>query len=97
MILRAVKRNSSKNKQNVPDSLPKPDGSLVRPEVYLGETFINKNHSNQFTWYYEQDGPDVNKPAGKGERLIVVNAITLDGWVNNGQLVFEAKKRTYLK
>ena len=36
----------------------------------------------------------MNKPAGKGERLIVVNAITLDGWVNNAQLVFEAKKRT---
>ena len=72
----------------------KPDGSLVRPEVYLDETFINKNHSNQFTWYFDEDGPDVNKPAGKGERLIVVNAITLDGWVNNAQLVFEAKKRT---
>lgn len=72
----------------------KPDGSFVRPEVYLDETFINKNHSNQFTWYFDEDGPDVNKPAGKGERLIVVNAITLDGWVNNAQLVFEAKKRT---
>jgi hypothetical protein len=72
----------------------KPDSSLVRPEVYLDETFINKNHSNQFTWYFDEDGPDVNKPAGKGERLIVVNAITLDGWVNNAQLVFEAKKRT---
>ena len=72
----------------------KPDGSLVRPEVYLDETFINKNHSNQFTWYFDEDGPDVNKPAGKGERLIVVNAITLNGWVNNAQLVFEAKKRT---
>lgn len=70
------------------------NGSLLRPEVYLDETFINKNHSNQFTWYFDEDGPDVNKPAGKGERLIVVNAITLEGWVNNAQLVFEAKKRT---
>jgi len=72
----------------------KPDGSFVRQEVYLDETFINKNHSNQFTWYFDEDGPDVNKPAGKGERLIVVNAITLEGWVNNAQLVFEAKKKT---
>ena len=72
----------------------KPDGSLVRPEVYLDETFINKNHSNQYSWYFGEDGPDVNKPAGKGQRLIVVNAITLDGWVNNAQLVFEAKKKT---
>jgi len=72
----------------------KPDGSLVHPEVYLDETFINKNHSNQFTWYFGEDGPEVNKPAGKGERLIVVNAITIDGWIDNAQLVFEAKKRT---
>ncbi len=72
----------------------KPDGSFVRQEIYLDETFINKNHSNQFTWYFDEDGPDVNKPAGKGERLIVVNAITLEGWVNNAQLVFEAKKKT---
>ena len=70
------------------------DGSFVRSEVYLDETFINKNHSNQFTWYFDEDGPDVNKPAGKGQRVIVVNAITLDGWVNNAQLIFEAKKKT---
>ncbi len=72
----------------------KSDGSVIRPEVYLDETFINRNHSNQFTWYLDEDGPDVNKPAGKGERLIVVNAITHDGWVKNAQLVFQAKKRT---
>ena len=72
----------------------KPNGSIVRPEVYLDETFINRNHSNQFTWYFDEDGPDVNKPAGKGERVIVVNAITRDGWVNNAQLIFEAKKKT---
>ena len=72
----------------------KPDGSYARPEVYLDETFINKNHSNQFTWYFDEDGPEVNKPAGKGERLIVVNAIKLDGWVNNAPLIFEAKKKT---
>lgn len=70
------------------------DGTLNKPEVYLDETFINKNHSNQFTWYLEEDGPWVNKPSGKGPRLIVVNAITVDGWVNNAQLVFEANRRT---
>lgn len=72
----------------------KPDGTFIRPEVYLDETFINKNHSNQFTWYFDEDGPDVNKPSGKGERLIIINAITKDGWVNNAKLVFEAKKKT---
>lgn len=72
----------------------RPDGSLIRPEVYLDETFINKNHSNQFTWYLEEDGPSVNKPSGKGERVIVINAITFDGWVNDAQLVFQAKRKT---
>jgi transposase len=70
------------------------DGSLKRPEVYLDETYINKNHSCKFTWYLSQDGPWVNKPSGVGPRFIIVNAITKDGWVNDAQLVFEAKKRT---
>jgi transposase len=70
------------------------DGSLKRPEVYLDETYINKNHSGLFTWYLEEDGPWVNKPSGKGPRLIVIHAITVNGWVDNGQLVFEANRRT---
>jgi transposase len=72
----------------------RPNGACIRPEVYLDETFINKNHSHQFTWYFDEDGPDVNKPSGKGDRLIVVNAITSNGWVSNARLVFEAKKKT---
>jgi transposase len=70
------------------------DGSLKRDEVYLDETYINKNHSDQFTWYLEEDGPWVNKPSGKGPRVIVVNAITANGWVNNAQLIFDANRRT---
>ena len=71
-----------------------PDGTLKRPEVYLDETYLNRNHSNQFTWYLEQDGPWVNKPSGKGPRWIIVHAITQAGWVDGAQLVFQAKKRT---
>jgi len=70
------------------------DGSLKRPEVYLDETYINKNHSDQFTWYLEEDGPWVNKPSGKGPRVIVVHGITVNGWVNKAQLVFDANRRT---
>ncbi len=70
------------------------NGSLKRPEVYLDETYINKNHSCQFTWYLEEDGPWVNKPSGKGPRVIVVHAITEKGWVENAQLVFDANRRT---
>jgi transposase len=70
------------------------DGTLKSPEVYLDETYINRNHSNRFTWYLEEDGDWVNKPSGVGPRLIVVHAITKDGWVNPAELVFDAKKRT---
>lgn len=70
------------------------DGKLKRPEVFLDETYINKNHSNSSTWYQEEDGPWVNKPSGVGPRLIIVHAITKDGLVDGAELVFEAKKRT---
>jgi len=70
------------------------DGSLIRPEVYLDEILLNKNHSNDKTWYMLEDGPWVNMPSGKGPRLIIVNAITKDGWVDGAKLVFQAKTGT---
>lgn len=72
----------------------RPDGLPKRPEIYLDETFVNKNHSARFTWYPEEDGPWVNKPSGVGPRMIVVNAISQEGWVKGAELVFLAKKRT---
>lgn len=71
-----------------------PDGSVKRPEVYLDESYVNQNHSNALTWYFDEDGPWVNKPSGKGPRLIIVHAITKEGWVDGAQLVFDAKRRT---
>lgn len=76
-----------------------------RTLVYLDETFINKNHSGADVSWYCSDwknnprldrsfGPYINKPAGKGERFIILNAITKDGWVNNAKLVFQAHRRT---
>ena len=72
--------------------------------VYLDETFINKNYSgSDISWYcgdWENNprldksfGPCINKPSGKGERFIILNAITKNGWVNGSELVFQAKKR----
>lgn len=71
-----------------------PKGSTKRPEVYLDETYAHPNHSKKLTWYLEEEGPSVNKPSGKGPRLIILNAITKDGWVNSAYLVFQAKKST---
>lgn len=69
-------------------------GQIIRPEVYLDESYINKNHSNDKTWYFEKDGIIIGKPTGKGDRLIILNAITKDGWVPNSKLVFKASKKT---
>lgn len=69
-------------------------GQIIRPEVYLDESYINKNHSSDNTWYFEEDGIILGKPTGKGERLIIVNAITKGGWVPNSKLIFKASKKT---
>jgi transposase len=74
-----------------------------RELVYLDETFINKNYSGSDTSWYCGDwqenpkldksfGPYINKPSGKGERFIILNAITKKGWVDGAKLVFQAKK-----
>ena len=65
-----------------------------RPEVYLDESYVNKNHSNDYIWYCEEDGPWVQKPTGKGERLIIINAMTQAGWVPRAKLVFKSTKKT---
>ena len=66
----------------------------IHPEVYLDESYVNKNHSNDFTWYLDDDGPLIQKPTGKGERLIIINAITIHGWVPNAKLVFKSSRKT---
>jgi transposase len=72
----------------------KNNGRAIRPEIYLDESYINKNHSNDFTWYSGEDDSWIQKPTGKGERLIIINAISLEGWVDGAKLVFQAKRKT---
>jgi transposase len=69
-------------------------GGTVRAEVYLDESYINKNHSNDYIWYSTEDGPWVQKPTGQGERLIIMNAITKDGWIPNAKMVFKSNRKT---
>jgi transposase len=69
-------------------------GKLIRPEVYLDESYVNKNHSNDLVWYSSEDGPWIQKPTGKGERLIIMNAITADGWVPEAKVVFKSTRKT---
>lgn len=70
------------------------DEKTIRPEVYLDESYVNKNHSNDFVWYSSEDGPWIQKPTGNGERLIIVNAITKNGWVPKAKLVFKSSRKT---
>ncbi len=65
-----------------------------RPEVYLDEAYVNKNHSNNYIWYFGEEGPRIQKPTGKGEWLIIINAITEAGWVPGAKLVFKGTEKT---
>ena len=67
---------------------------VIRPEVYLDESYVNKNHSNDFIWYCDEDGPWVQKPSGKGERLIIVHAMTKRGWLPGTKLTFKSTRKT---
>jgi transposase len=72
----------------------KAQGSTSRPEVYLDESYVHVNHATPRTWYFAEDGPWVHKPSGTGPRLILVHAITTEGWVEGAKLVFQAKRQT---
>ena len=82
--LRKMKNNRFKNSDEI----------TIRPEIYLDETYVNKNHSNDFVWYSNDDGAWIQKPTGNGERLIIINAITRNGWVKNARLVFKSTRKT---
>ncbi len=45
-------------------------------------------------WFFCDDGPLVQKPTGKGERLIIINAITKDGWNPGAKVTFKSTKKT---
>lgn len=90
-IIAARQRYLRKMRKN---RLSQTDGTTIRPEVYLDESYVNKNHSNDFTWYSTEDGPFIQKPTGNGERLVLVNAITKDGWVPGAKLVFKSSRKT---
>jgi len=68
--------------------------AVIRPEVYVDESYVHKNHRNDFIWYCDEDGPWVQKPTGTGERLIILHAMTKSGWVPGAQLTFKSTKKT---
>ncbi len=90
-VIAARQRYLRKKRDN---RLPGKNIDTIRPEVFLDESYVNKNHSNDFIWYSGEDGPWVQKPTGKGERLIIINAITKSGWIPGAKLVFKSTRKT---
>lgn len=90
-VIAARQRYLRKKRNN---RIPGKNIDTIRPEVYLDESYVNKNHCTDFIWYSDEDGPWVQKPTGKGERLIIVNAITKSGWVEGAKLIFKSTKKT---
>jgi transposase len=68
--------------------------AVIRPEVYLDESYVKKKHRNDVIWYCDEDGPWVQKPTGKGDRLIMLHAMTKSGWVPGAKLTFKSPKKT---
>jgi transposase len=66
----------------------------IRTEVYLDESYVNKNHSNDWVWYFRYDGSWIQKPTVQSERLIIMNAITKDSWVPKAKVVFKSTRKT---
>ncbi|MDP2098381.1 MAG: transposase [Methylobacter sp.] len=89
-IIAARQRYLRKMRSNRASSDNKP----IRSEVYLDESYVNKNHSNDFIWYSSEEGSWIQKPTGKGERLIIIDAITKDGWVPDAKVVFKSTRKT---
>ena len=73
--------------------------------VFLDESYVNRNHSLGYTWYDPDDehGAAVFMASGKGERLVMLTAITEEMGILNHELldadhgtllIFQAKKGT---
>jgi len=67
---------------------------VIRPEVYVDESYVHKNHSNDFIWSSDEDGPWVQKPTGTGERLIIRHAMTKSGWIPSAKLTLKSTRQT---
>lgn len=62
--------------------------------VYLDESFIHHYHGNQFSWFNDDLGDYLERPAGKGRRWCFIHAMSATGLVAGAWQIFEAKKRT---
>ena len=61
--------------------------------VYLDETWVNQNYTMSKCWVdtASREATGIRVPTGKGSRLIIVHAGTKHGFVQNADLIFQAK------
>ena len=61
--------------------------------VYLDETWVNQNYTIPKCWVDStaSKATGIKVPTGKGSRLIILHAGTKHGFVENAELVFQAK------
>ena len=61
--------------------------------LYLDETWINQNYTVSKCWQdtTSSGGSEVKPPLGKGSQLIILHAGTKDGFLENAELIFQAK------
>lgn len=67
---------------------------VMRPEVYVDASYVHKNHRHDVLWYADEDGPWVQKPPGKGARLIILHAMTKSGGRPGAKLTVKSPRKT---
>jgi hypothetical protein len=51
--------------------------------VYMDESYINAGHARQYGWF--RKGQPLNRPFGRGARLIIIHAFTKHGLLHDGE------------
>lgn len=64
----------------------------IKKIIFLDETWLNANISNERGWSDGSVKCSVNAPLGKGKRLIVCHAGGYNGWISEPPLIFQSKK-----
>lgn len=60
--------------------------------VWVDETWVNARHSRTIAWTDDSARGTMKAPVGKGSRLILLHAGTINGFVPNALLLFSSKK-----
>lgn len=49
--------------------------------VYLDESYINQNHVSKYGYFIPEVAEKINKPSGKGPRIVMASALNSEGWL----------------